>query len=230
MQICFCFYIGKYGSNRRSSRRVRVCRDGRELRCKTAPTKPGPATSLNDTEQIFQVLISAPLNSDEFEAALDRLFADDSATTAALTPQTPSPAGCTSGGLGAQDAKASARVTECFCAPSPTPPADTSIKVPTTSTTAHPVDQVRGRKDVTIVTIPESSTMLQDPSLGLCSAQTSGSSVTLISANAAASAIGDVEWSVSNPRLWPSGPRLSLNSNPSMKQPLLHRRPDRVYF
>ena len=43
--------------------------------------KPGldaaPASSL-DTEQVFEVLISAPLNSDEFEAALDRLFADES--------------------------------------------------------------------------------------------------------------------------------------------------------
>ena len=50
--------------------------------------KPGldaaPASSL-DTEQVFEVLISAPINSDEFEAALDRLFADDSATSAALT-------------------------------------------------------------------------------------------------------------------------------------------------
>ena len=76
--------------------------------CLFAPdAKPGPeavpATSL-DTDQIFEVLISAPLNSDEFEAALDRLFADDSATTAAHTPKTPSPAGCTSDGLGAQDA------------------------------------------------------------------------------------------------------------------------------
>ena len=91
-----------------------------------------PATSLLDTEQIFQLLISAPLNSDEFEAALNRLFADDSATTAALTPKTPSPAGCTSGGLGAQarDTTASARVAECLCVPSPTPPDDTSTKVP----------------------------------------------------------------------------------------------------
>ena len=35
------------------------------------------ASSL-DAEQVFEVLISAPLNSDEFEAALDRLFADES--------------------------------------------------------------------------------------------------------------------------------------------------------
>ena len=41
------------------------------------------------------------------------------------------------------------------------------INVPNTSTPDHPVDRVRGRKDVTIGTIPESSTMLQDPCLGL---------------------------------------------------------------
>ena len=52
--------------------------------------------------------------------------------------------------------------------------------------------------------IPESSTMLQDPSLGLCSAQTSGSSVTLISAIAAASALGDAELERVKTRLGPS--------------------------
>ena len=43
----------------------------------------------------------------------------------------PESAGSTSGGLGAQDATASDRVTECLCAPSPNPPDDTGIKVPT---------------------------------------------------------------------------------------------------
>ena len=106
--------------------------------------KPGPdavpATSL-DTEQILQVLISAPLNSDEFEAALDRLFADDSATTAALTPRTPSPAGCTPGDLGAQDATASDQGPEFLCVPSPISPDVTGTKVPKTSTTALPLHQ-----------------------------------------------------------------------------------------
>ena len=46
--------------------------------------------------------------------------------------------------------------------------------------------------------------MLQDPSLGLCSAQTSGSSVTLISAIAAASALGDAELERVKTRLGPS--------------------------
>jgi len=80
---------------------------------------------------------------------------------------------------------------------SPTSPDVTGTNVPTTSTTAHPVDQVLGRKVVTIGTIPESSAMLQviqDPSLGLCSAQTSGSLVTLISANAAATAVASQRW------------------------------------
>ena len=79
--------------------------------------------------------------------------------------------------------------------------------VPTTSMTDHPVDRVRGRKVVTIGTTPESSSMLQDPSLGLCSAvsaQTSGSSVTLISAIAAASALGDAELERVKTRLGPS--------------------------
>ena len=43
----------------------------------------------------------------------------------------PESAGSTSGGLGAQDATASDRVTECLCAPSPTPPDDTGIQVST---------------------------------------------------------------------------------------------------
>ena len=38
-----------------------------------------------------------------------------------LTSSAPSPAGCTSGGLGAQDATASARGRECLSAPSPIP-------------------------------------------------------------------------------------------------------------
>jgi len=102
--------------------------------------KPGPdavpAPSIN-TEQIFEVLISAPLNSDEFEAALDRIFADDSATPAALTTKSPSPASRPSVGLGAQDATASARVTECLCVPSPTPPDYVSTKVPSSLPRAH---------------------------------------------------------------------------------------------
>ena len=46
------------------------------------------------------------------------------------------------------------------------------LHVPTNSTTAHPVDQVRVQGVVKIETLPESPTMLQGPSRGLCSAQT----------------------------------------------------------
>ena len=56
--------------------------------------------------------------------------------------------------------------------------------------------------------------MLQDPSLGLCSAQTSGSSVTLISANAAASAIGDVEPECVKPSPLAFGAPISLYQQP----------------
>ena len=62
---------------------------------------------------------------------------------AALTSTTPSPAG---GSLGAPGATASAKGTEYLCGPSPTPLRDVPCaQVPTTSTTAHPVDQVRSR-------------------------------------------------------------------------------------
>ena len=92
-------------------------------------------------DQIFSVLCSAPLKSVEFEEAidrlftydivtpaalrlkkieeaLDRLFTYDSVTPSALTPMAPSPAGCKSGGLGAQDATAYDRGRECLPAPS----------------------------------------------------------------------------------------------------------------
>ena len=61
-------------------------------------------------------------------------------------------------------------------------------QVPTYSTTAHPVDQVRVQGAVTIETLPGGPTMLQGPSRGLCPAQTSGSPMTLNSASAAGSA------------------------------------------
>jgi len=71
----------------------------------------------NEFEEAILQLFVLSIRAEE----LDRLFADDSATPAALTTKSPSPAGCPSGGLGAQDATASARVTEYLCVPSPTP-------------------------------------------------------------------------------------------------------------
>ena len=107
------------------------------------------------------------LTQNEFEEAILKffvtcdapaalLFADDSATTAALTPRTPSPAGCAPGDLGAQDATASDQGPEFLCFPSPISPDVTGTKVPKTSTTAPPVDQVLTEEDVTIETLPES--------------------------------------------------------------------------
>ena len=92
------------------------------------------------------------LTQNEFEEAILKffvtcdapaalLFADDSATTAALTPRTPSPAGCTPGDLGAQDATASDQGPEFLCVPSPISPDVTGTKVPKTSTTALPLYQ-----------------------------------------------------------------------------------------
>ena len=110
-------------------------------------------------DQIFSVLCSAPLKSVEFEEAidrlftydivtpaalrlkkieeaLDRLFTYDSVTPSALTPMAPSPAGCKSGGLGAQDATAYDRGTECLPTPSPVPQRDVlGDQVPPYSTT-----------------------------------------------------------------------------------------------
>ena len=57
-----------------------------------------------------------------------------------LTPSAPSPAGCTAGGLGAQDATASARGRECLSAPSPIPSRD----VPGTHCTRRPRVQCWG--------------------------------------------------------------------------------------
>ena len=150
-------------------------------------TAVAPADSVGGSiqDQIFSVLCSAPLKSVEFEEALDRLFTYDSVTPAALTPMAPSPAGCKSGGLGAQDATAYDRGTECLPAPSPVPQRDVlSAQVPPYSTTDHPVDQVRVQEVVKIETLPGGPTMLQGPSRGLCPAQTSGSPMTLKSASA----------------------------------------------
>ena len=128
------------------------------------------------------------ITTPEYEEALLQLFTQGAAA-AAPTSTAPSPADSTSGGLGAQVATATARDTEPFCGPSPISPRDVlGAQVPTNSTTAHPVDQVRVQGVVKIETLPESPTMLQGPSRGLCPAQTSGSPMTLSSASAAGSA------------------------------------------
>ena len=129
------------------------------------------------------------LTTYEFEEELLRLFTHG-ASAAAPTSTTPSPADSTSGDLGAQVATATAKGTEFFCDPSSISPRDVlGTQVPTNSTTAHPVDHVvRVQGAVMIETLPESPTMLQGPSRGLCSAQTSGSPMTLNSASAAGSA------------------------------------------
>jgi hypothetical protein len=170
-------------------------------------------------------LAGSPRDHDA-QAADTTLVSTGADSSGLLTPKTPSPAGRTPGGLGAMGATAPDRDTECLCVPSPTSSGVTGPMVPTTSMTDHPVDRVRERKVVTIGMTPESSSMLQDPSLGLCSAQTSGSSVTLISAIAAASALGDAELECVKPRLGPSptaelreprssGPPLSLYQQPN---------------
>ena len=125
----------------------------------------------------------------EFEEALLKLFTQ-SAAAAALTSRTPPTADSTSGGLGSQVATATARDTEYLCSPSPIPQCDVpGAQVPTTSTTAHPVDHVvRVQGVVMIERLPGGPTMLQGPSRGLCPAQTSGSPMTLNFASAAGSA------------------------------------------
>ena len=94
--------------------------------------------------------------------------------------------------LRAREMQAAAMLNARFHLPSPISPDVTGTKVPKTSTTAPPVDQVRTEEDVTIETLPE-SLKLQGPSRGLCPAQTSGSPMTLKPALAAASASGDVQ-------------------------------------
>ena len=171
----------------------------------TTGTAVAPADSVGGSiqDQIFSVLCSATLKSVELEEALDllftydsvtpaalrlqkieealdRRFTYDSVTPAALTPMAPSPAGCKSGGLGAQDATAYDRGTECLPTPSPVPQRDVlGAQVPPYSTTDHPVDQVRVQEVVKIETLPGGPTMLQGPSRGLCPAQTSRSPMTL---------------------------------------------------
>jgi len=100
-----------------------------------------------------------------------------------------------------------------------------SAQVPTTSTTAHPVDQVRKWEDVTIETLPESLT-LQDPSRGLCPAQTSGSPMTLKPAFAAASATFK-SWRMSKLRAF--GAPANAASTPTLKHPK-HGNDRRFYF
>ena len=170
-----------------------------------ADIKTGTAVALAGSvggsieDGIFAVLWGAPLKSVQFEEALDRLFTYDSVTPAALTPMAPSPAGCKSGGLGAQDATAYDRGRESLPTPSLIPQQDVlGAQVPTYSTTDHPVDQVRVPGVVKIETLPGGPTMLQGPSRGLCPAQTSGSPMTLKSASAAGSASkADATWSMS---------------------------------
>ena len=97
------------------------------------------------------------LTTYEFEEELLKLFTQGAAA-AAPTSTTPS-AYSTSGGLGAQVATATARDTELLCGPSPISPRDVlGAQVPTNSTTAHPVDQVRVQGVVKIEKLPESPT------------------------------------------------------------------------
>ena len=151
--------------------------------------REGLSTTFAHGLQALQRACSAGwLTTYEFEEELLKLFTQ-CAAAAAQTSTTPSPADSTSGGLGAQVATATARDTEPLCGPSPISPRDVlGAQVPTKSTTAHPVDQVRVQGVVKIETLPESPTMLQGPSRGLCPAQTSGSPMTLKSASAAGSA------------------------------------------
>ena len=143
-----------------------------------------------DDYDIDEVTVTALLKLSGASATDIRNFlsglADDH--SGLLTPSAPSPADSTSGGLGAQVATATARDTD-LCGPSPISPRDAlGDQVPTYSTTAHPVDQVRVQGAVMIETLPGGPTMLQGPSRGLCPAQTSGSPMTLKSASAAGSA------------------------------------------
>ena len=152
--------------------------------------REGLSTTFAHGLQALQRACSAGwLTTYEFEEELLKLFTQ-CAAAAAQTSTTPSPADSTSGGLGAQVATATARDTEPLRGPSPISPCDVlGAQVPTNSTTAHPVDHVvRVQGVVKIETLPESPTMLQGPSRGLCSAQTSGSPMTLNSASAAGSA------------------------------------------
>jgi len=127
-------------------------------------------TVVRDVQALQRARVAGWLTTCEFEEELLKLFTQCGAA-AALTFTTPSPAGCTSGGLGALGATAPARGAESLCDPSPIPLHDVpGAQVPTTSTTAHPVDQVRKWEDVTIETLPESLTR-QGPSRGLCPAQ-----------------------------------------------------------
>ena len=58
-----------------------------------------PADSVGGSieDEIVSVLCTAPLQSVEFEEAIDRLFTYDCVTPSALTPTVPSPACCKSG-------------------------------------------------------------------------------------------------------------------------------------
>ena len=124
----------------------------------------------------------------EFEEELLKLFTQ-SAAAAALTSTTPSPADRTSGDLGALVATATAGVTEFLCDPSPiSPRVVLGAQVPTNFHDCPPRRSgpgMGGRDDRDASGRP---TMLQGPSRGLCSAQTSGSPMTLSSATAAGSA------------------------------------------
>ena len=180
-------------------------------------TAVAPAGSVGGSteDELFAILWASPLKSVAFEEALDRLLTYDSGTPAAQTPMvprdvfgaqvptnstqgaaaaaptssTPTPADRTSGDLGAQVATATAGVTEFLCDPSPiSPRVVLGAQVPTNfhdCPPRRPGPGMGGRDDRDASGRP---TMLQGPSRGLCSAQTSGSPMTLSSATAAGSA------------------------------------------
>ena len=75
-------------------------------------------------QALLRSLAAGWLLPHEFEEVFLKFFAQCDAS-AALINKPPSPVGCTSDGSGAQDVTASARVTECLCVQSPTPPDDT---------------------------------------------------------------------------------------------------------
>ena len=90
--------------------------------------------SETEIRNFFNGLAGSPRDQDaKADDTTTTLVSTGADSSGLLTPSAPVSAGCTSGGLGAQDATASDRVTESLCAPSPTPHDDTGLNVPKTS-------------------------------------------------------------------------------------------------
>ena len=95
------------------------------------------ADANGELQQRCRVILPITVDQDGTQAKFRKKMPVKRDPSVTITTKSPSSAGCAPGGLGAMGATAPDRDTECLCVPSPTPPDDTSTKVPPSLPRAH---------------------------------------------------------------------------------------------